>query len=581
MVATEVLMAKTSLKAKLTDILVDHGVIEPDILKTMEEEAMTAGKTLEKYLVEKDLVPDVDMTLAISEYLGMPPITLAHFVPNDQLMEMIPRSILNKYQAIPIARTAKNLTIAVSDPFDIVAIDELHMLTGMHITPLVTTEKEIKSVLERCLAQEASSLDMEDIMKEGDADIEMGGVTEGSDTQSLEAMMEGAEEGPLIRMVNMILIEAVRIGANDIHIEPQEDYVRLRYRVDGMLIERPNLPKNLQAAIISRVKIMADLDIGENRLPQDGRFRIIALGKVIDVRVSILPTIFGGRVVMRTLDKNALFPNLAALGLDKHAYESMSYAIAQPHGIILITGPTGSGKTTTLYSCLQELNKPDVNLVTCEDPVEYQIPGIIQVRINAEVGCTFAAALRAILRQDPDIVLIGEIRDIETCEIAIKAALTGHLVLTTLHANDAAGTITRLFDMGIEPFLLASSLILTQAQRLFRKLCPTCRKEKEPSVDVLKQEGIDPQYFSGVKIYAAEGCPKCHNLGYRGRNAIMEVLAIDDDVRTGIMQRVIASEIRAMAEKNGMISLRKAGLQQVKEGQTSLEEILKVTATEK
>lgn len=572
-------MAKKQLKAKLSDILVAHGVIEPDTLKTMEEEAISAGVTLEKYLVEKDLVPNVEMTLAISEYLGMPPITLAHFVPESQLIEMIPRDMMNKYQAIPIARTGRNLTVALGDPFDIVAIEELHILTGLDITPLATTEKEIKSIMERCLVDEASSLDMEDIMSSVDEDVEMG--EEEAETESLEDMVEGAEDRPLIRMVNMILIEAVRVAANDIHIEPQEDYVRLRYRVDGALIERPKLPKNLQSAIISRVKIMADLDIGENRLPQDGRFRIIALGKVIDVRVSILPTIFGGRVVLRTLDKGSLFPNLASLGLDKQANEAMSYAISQPHGIILVTGPTGCGKTTTLYSCLQELNKPDVNVVTCEDPVEYQIPGIIQVRINPDVGCTFAAALRAILRQDPDIVLIGEIRDAETCEIAIKAALTGHLVLSTLHANDAAGTITRLLDMGMEPFLLASSVILTQAQRLYRKLCPSCRKETKPSMDVLEQEAIDPKFFDGVKIYTATGCPRCHNIGYKGRSAIMEVLPIDDDIRAAILQRVIAMEIRTKAEEKGMVSLRKAGLNEVKKGETSLEEVLKVTATEK
>ena len=413
-------------------------------------------------------------------------------------------------------------------------------------------------------------------MKSVDGEVEVGAQEEG-DIESLEDMRDGAEEGPVIRMVNMLLIESVRLAANDIHIEPQEDFVRLRYRVDGVLIERPSLPKSLQSAIISRTKIMADLDIGEHRIPQDGRFRIKTLGKAIDVRVSVLPTIHGGKVVMRTLDSSSLFPSLAALDLDERAHNALSYAIEQPHGIILVTGPTGSGKTTTLYSCLQELNKPDVNLVTCEDPVEFQLPGIIQVKISEGTGCTFAAALRAILRQDPDIVLIGEIRDAETCEIAIKAALTGHLVLTTLHANDAAGTITRLLDMGMEPFLLASSIILTQAQRLYRRLCPVCKVAVRPDLRFLEDNAVDPAIFEGITLYGPKGCPKCNNIGFKGRAAIMEVLPIDDEIRAAIVQQLMADEIREKAIEKGMIPLQTAGLERVKAGDTSVETALRVT----
>ncbi|MFC1496854.1 GspE/PulE family protein [Verrucomicrobiota bacterium] len=572
-------MSEKKSSDSLANILIRRNVVPDDVLETAREEAKSSGLTLERYLVENDLVRGDQMTLAISEYLGMQPISLAHFIPDLQLIETLPRQTLSKHQIIPITQTGKNLTVALGDPFNIMAIDELHIQTGLDITSLVASEQEVSKVLEQTKVQEAGALDMEDIMNEE----EDGGMSVGSqeelEQQSLEEMMESAEDRPVIRMVNMILIEAIKLGASDIHIEPQEDKVRLRYRVDGVLIEHPSIPKSLQSAIISRVKIMADMDIGEQRLPQDGRFRITALGKAIDVRVSILPSIFGGRVVLRTLDKSALFPNLAALDLDKRAYDSLSYAIAQPHGIILVTGPTGSGKTTTLYSCLQELNKPDINLTTCEDPVEYQVPGIIQVKINTDVGCTFGAALRAILRQDPDIVLIGEIRDSETCEIAIKAALTGHLVLSTLHANDASGTITRLLDMGMEPFLLASSLILAQAQRLFRKLCPNCRKEAKPSQKLLKEHHVPLDFFNGTKIYEAKGCHQCHNMGYRGRNAIMEVLTIDEDVRLGIMRKAMADEIEDIATGKGMVTLRQAALEKVKEGSTSIEEALKITVS--
>jgi len=575
-------MEKKTLGGKLSDILLRNNAINRENLTRAEEEARTAGTRLESYLLEKNLVPNSEMTLALAEYLNMAPISLMHFTPNTTLIELIPRETLNEHQLVPIARIGKNLTIALSDPFDIMAIDKIHTITGLNIIPLVANEKEVKDVLSKSFAVDANTLDMRDIMKETENDVEVGtqGQQDESDKVSLEEMMENAQDAPVIRMVNMILIEAIRMKAGDVHIEPQEDYVRLRYKIDGVMVERPNLQKSLQSAIISRVKIMSDLDIGEQRIPQDGRFRIQALGKKIDVRVSVLPTIFGGRIVLRLLDKSALFPNLSALGLDDHANKAMSYAISQPHGIILVTGPTGSGKTTTLYSCLQELNKPDVNVVTCEDPVEYQLPRVNQVRIHTEVGLTFSAALRAILRQDPDIILIGEIRDSETCEIAIKAALTGHLVLTTLHANDAAGAITRLLDMGVEPFLLASSVILSQGQRLYRKLCPSCKKETTLNPELMKEHGVDPEYFKGVKVYGPNGCPKCHGLGFKGRGAIMEVLPVTDDIRLLILKHAISDEMHDKAVKNGMLSLREIALMKVKEGDTNLETAVKITIGE-
>ena len=486
-------------------------------------------------------------------------------------------AILGRRPQLGRVRAVVRCDVALGDPFDLMTIDELSTSTGMRITPLVAPESEITAALGRLFTESTQGLDMEALMKDGESDVEV--VEEDSDQQSLDEMLESAEGAPVIRMVNMMLVEALRTGASDIHIEPMEKQVRLRYRIDGALTERPGPPKNLQAAVISRVKIMADLDIAERRIPQDGRFNIKALGKEIDLRISILPTVHGEKVVMRTLDKSSLSPSLAALGLDKQSQEGMEYAIAQPHGILLVTGPTGSGKTTTLYSCLQDLNKPEVNIITCEDPVEYQLAGINQVQINSDVGLSFSAALRSILRQDPDIVLVGEIRDGETAEIAIKAALTGHLVLSTLHTNDAPGAVTRLIDMGIEPFMLGSALVLAQAQRLYRKLCTACRKPTKIDPDVLRVNKIDPTLFEGAKIYKPSGCPRCTK-GYKGRGAIMEVLLVDDEIREGILRGATTTELRNLGRARGMITLKDAGMQRVRDGITSLEAAIEVTGGE-
>ena len=571
-------MAAMAATVRISNILIKRKVIEPDVLATAEEDARTLGIRLEKYLVDRRLVRSADMTLALAEYLNMPPIRLSRFTPDAALLESIPKEMLTKHFLIPIVRTGRNMTVAMGDPFDILALDELHDVTGAEITPLVSNEQDVLEVLNRVLHEDGTGLNMEEIMKGSDSDVEVG--REEREEMSLEQMLESAEGAPVIRMVNMILVEALRTRASDIHIEPQDKNLRLRYRVDGVLIERPNPPKSLQAAITSRVKIMADLDIAERRIPQDGRFKIRALGKEVDIRVSLLPTVHGEKVVMRVLDKGSLYPNLAGLGLDDQAFKALSYAVAQPHGIILVTGPTGSGKTTTLYSCLQELNQADVNIVTCEDPVEYQLEGVNQVQVNSDVGLTFAAALRSILRQDPDIVLVGEIRDGDTAEIAVKAALTGHLVLSTLHTNDASGAIARLMDMGVQPFLLGSSLILAQAQRLYRKLCVACRKEAEVPQAVLATNRIDPEVLKGATVYKAIGCPRCNNIGYKGRGAIMEVLPVDEEIRALILQGASSTAVKAKAEANGMVTLKMAGLMRVREGITSIEQALEVTGGE-
>ena len=585
--------------SKIADILLRRGMIGADALRQAEERAQATSVRLEKFLLDNQLVPPAELTLALAEYLRMPPITLAHFTPNQQLVETIPSDTLKKHMALPLLKTGGTLVVALGDPFDIMAVDELQVLTGMHVTPLVASEREIQEVLNRLAAAEAGQgLELEDIMKGSDGDVEVGHDEEKE--LSLEEMLESAEGAPVIRMVNMILVEALRTRASDIHIEPQERTLRLRYRIDGAMVERPAPNRTFQAAITSRIKIMADLDIAERRAPQDGRFKIKALGKEVDIRVSLLPSVFGEKVVMRVLDKSALFPSLGGLGLDAHALSAMQYAINQPHGILLVTGPTGSGKTTTLYSCLQELNKPDVNIVTCEDPVEYQLAGITQVQVNPTAGLTFATALRSILRQDPDIVLVGEIRDGETAEIAVKAALTGHLVLSTLHTNDAAGAIARLVDMNIPPFLIASSMVLSQAQRLYRKACMSCRKEIELPLEVLKANKISPSVFSRavspqsagegaitlgssegyVPVYRATGCPKCNGTGYKGRGAIMEVLPIDDDIKQLIMRGATSGEIREKARAKGMLTLKEVGLVKVREGLTSLDAALEVTGGE-
>ena len=571
-------MAKRNFSGRIKDILLARNVIDGKTLEEAEEQAALQGQRLEKYLIEKKLVKSVDMTLALAEYLRMTPVSLAQFTPDNQLLELLPRETMVKRLVVPIAKVGKALTLALGDPFDLMAIDEIGTLTGLEITPVTAQEHEINAVLTKAFEQQSPGFNMEELLKDTESDVE---VVEGQEEEevSLDEMLESAEGAPVIRMVNMILVEALRMGASDIHIEPMEKRLRLRYRVDGQLVERPSPPKNLQAAVISRIKIMADLDIAERRIPQDGRFNIKALGKEVDLRVSVLPASHGEKVVMRILDKSSLAPSLSALGLDEHSQKAMEYAIKQPHGIILVTGPTGSGKTTTLYSCLQDLNTPDVNIITCEDPVEYQLEGINQVQINADVGLTFASALRSILRQDPDIVLVGEIRDGETAEIAIKAALTGHLVLSTLHTNDAPGAVSRLLDMGIEPFMLGSCLVLAQAQRLFRKLCTACRAPTEMPPHVLEVNHIDPQFFAGAKIFKAVGCPRCSN-GYKGRGAIMEVLLVNDALRQAVLAGANTSEIREIARRNGMITLKEAGLMRVREGITSIEAALEVTGGE-
>jgi type IV pilus assembly protein PilB len=567
-------MAKQA--GRIADILLKNRVIEADALKAAEEESKAAGMRLEKFLTEKKLVKGEDMATALSEYLHMPVIGLMHFTPNQQVLDLIPKEMLAKRLVIPVARVGKTLTVALGDPFDMLAVEEISTLTGLSIMPLVASEPDIIAAVSKIMKASSSGLDMESLMRD-DSEVQI--VEESSEDQSLDEMLESAEGAPVIRMVNMILVEALRTGASDIHIEPMEKSVRLRYRIDGVLVEKPGPPKNLQNAVISRIKIMSDLNIAERRLPQDGRTHIKAMGKEVDLRVSILPTVHGEKIVIRTLDKSTLLGGVDNLGLDSVSLKAFKYALAQPNGIVLVTGPTGSGKTLTLYSCLQDLNQVDVNIITCEDPVEFQIPGLNQVQIRADVGLTFGAALRSILRQDPDDILVGELRDQETAHIAIEAALTGHLVLGTLHTNSATQAVTRLVDMGIEPFMLGSCLILAQAQRLYRRLCSACKKQIRLDPEMLAINKIPPDFFGDATIYGKNGCPRCNMGGYKGRGAVMEVLLVDEKIREAILRGANSTELVTLGKANGMRLLLEAGLDRVKEGLTSLEAALEVTGS--
>jgi len=559
----------------LMEILLARFPVPEDAILAARAEADKSGAPLEEVLVSQGTVPAPVMLLAKAEYLEMTPISLDGFLLDSSLLEMLPRTTWAQLKMLPLCKTGKLLTVATADPFNIMGIENLKTQIDYQIFPVIADPKDVLGVLEG--SNKENAIGLEDILKdiEDDSELEVG--HDATSTDNLDEMLNSAADAPVVRIVNSILIEALRKHASDIHIEPMEKKIRLRYRVDGMLYENPSPPKSVQSAISSRIKIMSNLDIAERRIPQDGRFKIKALGKEVDLRVSYLPTVHGEKVVMRILDKTALAPNLESLGLEQKALNDLKFAIAKPHGMLLVTGPTGSGKTTTLYSALQELNQEDVNIITVEDPVEYQLGGINQVQARPEVGLTFASGLRSILRQDPDIVMIGEIRDNETASIAVQAALTGHLVISTLHTNDAAGAIARMAYMGIEPFMLSSSLVMTQAQRLYRKLCPFCKQAVEIPEKTLRFNHLDPDKFRDVTFFAAKGCPKCSGLGYKGRGAIMEILMIGDEMRSRILETSEASALREVAVRNGMKTLRETGLSRVRDGLTTIDEVLRVT----
>lgn len=570
-------MASNRIYDQLIHSLHKREVLKPDQVEELISRDYESSQELELLLLKSYSVTPENIMMCLAEHAQIPVFRLTNYQTDDDLIRQFPFDMLQRNKAVPVARTADTLTLALSDPLNLMAVEELGgFLQVSKVNSVASLEREIVDAIQR--ADTGSKASLDDILEQTqDAAVELS-ASDDADNVDIDEMLDSAEGAPVIRLVNMILVEAIRRGASDIHIEPFEKLIRLRYRVDGVLQEAKAPPKGLQNAIVSRLKVLSDLDIAERRIPQDGRFRIKALRKEIDLRVSMLPTVHGEKIVMRTLDKSNLAPDLESIGLDPDSLKKIRYAISQPHGLILVTGPTGSGKTTTLYSALQELNTSDVNIITVENPVEYQLHGINQVQTHSQVGMTFAAALRSILRQDPDIVLVGETRDAETALIAVEAALTGHLVMTTLHTNDAPGAIARLNQMGLEPFLIASALLLSQAQRLVRRICPACKEELKLTPEYLKENDIPDDVFEGQTIYKGKGCSRCNYSGYKGRASVMEVMLITQPLREIILKTSNADHIREVAYKEGMRDLRQNGWGRVIEGITTIEEVLRVTS---
>jgi type IV pilus assembly protein PilB len=563
---------------RIADALLADGLLTEEQLNEVLDVQKKQGGRLLKLLLEKQLVTEQDMMVSMGRCLGAHPVTLAKMrVPQD-VIDLIPKDLGQTYKMVAVARLGRKLFVAMADPLNVLALDDLRRVRPTtQIIPLISTEKAVTDFLNNVQTQVGGGIDA--ILKEvDDSEIEL--AKDKADEINLDQLVESSEEGPVIKLVNLMLVQAIKDRASDIHIEPFEKQLRLRYRVDGVLYDSTAPPKGLQSAIASRIKIMSNLDIAERRLPQDGRFRIKLAGREVDLRVSVLPTVHGEKIVMRVLDKGTLSLNLDGLGLPPDNLEKFKNAIDAPHGMILMTGPTGSGKTSTLYAVLTQLNTSDVNIVTVEDPVEYQMVGVNQVQVKPEIGLTFASGLRSILRQDPDIVMVGEIRDSETADIAVKAALTGHLVLSTLHTNDSPGAIARLVDMGIEPFLVSSSLLMVCAQRLLRKICPHCKETLKVPPDVTSRLGLSNEDVSANTYYRGRGCSRCKDTGFLGRLAILEVLSITNALREQILHDTSAKVLKDLALKEGLKTLRLAGLEKAKAGLTSLDEVLRVSGSE-
>ncbi len=574
------------MSGKLGEILLKENLISSDQLKQALEHQKTNGGRLGNSLVKLGFLSDDEVTAVLSRQYGVPSINLAYFEVDPGVTKLIPMETAMKYQVLPLSRVGSSLTLAMVDPTNVFAMDDIKFMTGFNIEPVVASESAIVEAVKKhygSVEDVERKKELEDIVsfidEGGTESVELEAMEE--DALNLAQMEKAAEEAPVIKLVNYILTDAVKRGASDIHMEPYEKEYRVRYRVDGMLMTIMNPPNKLRDAIISRVKIMAKLDISEKRLPQDGRIMIKFMKdgkkKQLDFRVSVLPTLHGEKIVMRLLDKENLRLDMTKLGFEQESLTKFQKAIFKPYGMVLVTGPTGSGKTNTLYSSIAQLNKPDTNIVTAEDPVEFQLPGINQVQMKEQIGLNFAAALRSFLRQDPNIILVGEIRDFETAEIAIKAALTGHLVLSTLHTNDAPATISRLMNMGIEPFLVATSVHLICAQRLARRVCQDCKVPEELSPQVLIDAGYTPEEAKTVKVYKGQGCATCGNKGYKGRVGLYEILEITDELRELILVGASALELKKKAIEQGMISLRRSGLIKIMAGMTTLEEVIRET----
>jgi type IV pilus assembly protein PilB len=564
--------------SRLGDRLVAEKLISTEQLQRALAEQKGSADKLGTILVRLGFITEDSLVSFLSKQYSIPAITVAQVDPDPDVLKLVPEQIAKKHSVLPIKRMGNTLTLAMADPTNVFALDDVGFMTGLQIQPVVASEAAIRKAFERLYETGASVTDMMSELEEADTDVE---VVEGGEETFTKAdvfdLKESADEAPVVRLINMILTDAIRRGASDIHLEPYEKVFRVRFRIDGVLHEIMTPPKRLEAALTSRVKIMATLDIAERRLPQDGRIKLRYHQREIDFRVSTLPTIFGEKTVMRILDKDALQLDLTALGFDPWSMEQFTKAIHSPYGMILITGPTGSGKTTTLYSAIHTINSPDINIMTAEDPVEYNLKGVNQVQVNDEIGRTFAACLRSFLRQDPDVILVGETRDLETAQIGIRAALTGHLVLSTLHTNDCPSTPARLLDMGIPPFLVSSSLQLILAQRLGRRVCKDCKEPYEASEDSLVPYGHVSQGLGTINLYKGKGCQTCNFTGMKGRVAIYEVMPISNEIRDLILRNATTNEILEAAASQGMKTLRQNALQKVIDGVTTIEEVLRVT----
>ena len=562
------------MSARIGELLLKAGVITDEQLESAREEVENAGEgTVSASLLKQGSITEEALLDIVSQQFNVPILELEDLSIGEETLALFPRDLSLKHCLLPVAMDNGVLTLVMSDPSNLTAINDIKFITGYDINVSLASEIAIKAMQEKLFE---SNVSYDSIISDFDEDVE---VVEFEDELDVAALEKATEDAPVVKLVNAILTDAVKKGASDIHVEPYEKVFRVRFRIDGVLYEIMKPPHKLKNAITSRIKIMADLDIAERRLPQDGRIKLkLGKNREMDFRVNVLPTLFGEKVVMRLLDKSALQLDMTNLGFEDGQYSDFRDGIYKPHGMVLVTGPTGSGKTTTLYSAIVELNKVATNISTAEDPVEFNLPGINQAQMHDDIGFNFASALRAFLRQDPDIIMVGEIRDYETAEISIKAALTGHLVLSTLHTNDAPSTINRLLNMGVEPFLVASSINAIVAQRLARRICVECAEKAEVNPEVLVDIGVPAVEAKTLEIKEGKGCQKCSGTGYKGRIALYEVMVMTEEVKEYILNGASSAEIKRAAVKGGMMTLRASALKRMREGTTTIEEVLRVTA---
>ncbi|HAM24187.1 MAG TPA: type II secretion system protein GspE [Actinobacteria bacterium] len=552
---------------QLGDILVEGGLITPEQLDSAIEQHHAQGRSLGRVLVDQGVLSETQLVAALAQQIGLRFVDLSDYPADGSALARIPGSVCRQHMAVPIGFEDGRMVVAMADPANVFAADDIRTISGYEVLPVVATRQDVAAAIDRYYRADT---DLDDLTT----------ALEGSDDHAdddLAGLKEVVEEAPIVKFVNLLITQAIQDRASDIHLEPTEQDLRVRFRIDGVLHEVMRSPKSIQSGVISRLKIMADINIAERRIPQDGRLSVSAHGKKVDLRVATLPTVWGEKVVMRILDNSTARLDLADLGFSRSNYDRYAQSFTKPYGMILVTGPTGSGKSTTLYATLNILNKPEVNIITVEDPVEYRLPGIAQVQTNVKAGLTFAASLRSILRSDPDIVLIGEIRDHETAQIATEAALTGHLVLSTLHTNDAPSAITRLTEMGIEPFLVGSAVDAVLAQRLARRLCAKCKEAYTPTEEALVAARVEWDLSAGMPtLYRPVGCPSCSGTGYKGRLALHEVMVVTEEIERLAVEHAPATEINKAALASGMITLRNDGLDKARQGVTSIDEILRV-----